>query len=50
MTWHQFRATNDEALGFLCVVSCERDRPQRPGPDDLEALRANPAVSDFIRF
>src|SRR4029079_17920440 len=30
MTWHQFRATNGEELGFLCVVSCERDRPERP--------------------
>src|SRR5437868_8602408 len=27
MTWHQFRAAPDEPLGFLCLVSAERDRP-----------------------
>ncbi len=26
-TVHQFRATGDEPLGFLCVVDRERDRP-----------------------
>ena len=31
-TWHQFRATKGEGLGFLCIVNTERDRPQRPGP------------------
>jgi quercetin dioxygenase-like cupin family protein len=25
---HQFRATGDEALGFLCIVDRERDRPE----------------------
>lgn len=25
---HQFRATGDEPLGFLCVVDRERDRPE----------------------
>ena len=24
---HQFRAANDEPLGFICVVDAERDRP-----------------------
>ena len=49
MTWHQFRATNGEPLGFLCVVSCERDRPQRPTPDEVEELSQVPEVRDFIR-
>ncbi len=31
LTWHQFRADAGEALGFLCLVSKERDRPQLPG-------------------
>jgi quercetin dioxygenase-like cupin family protein len=31
MTWHQFHAAPDEPLGFLCLVSAERDRPQLPG-------------------
>lgn len=49
MTWHQFRATNNEELGFLCIVSNERDRPQRPTPEDLEMLRSNQEVGAFIR-
>lgn len=30
LTWHQFLASAGEALGFLCLVSKERDRPQLP--------------------
>ncbi|MGE5339142.1 MAG: cupin domain-containing protein [Gemmatimonadota bacterium] len=30
MTWHQFCAGADSPLGFLCLVSKERDRPQLP--------------------
>ena len=49
MTWHQFRATGGEPLGFLCLVRRERDKPQRPTAGDLAALRADPAVGAFIR-
>jgi len=49
MTWHQFRATGDEPLGFLCLVRRERDRPRRPTARDLESLRADAAVGAFIR-
>jgi len=49
MTWHQFRATGTEPLGFLCMVKCERDRPQRPTEDDLKMLRSNPTAANFIR-
>jgi mannose-6-phosphate isomerase-like protein (cupin superfamily) len=49
MTWHQFRATGGEPLGFLCLVRSDRDRPQRPAAGDLEALRADAAVGAFIR-
>ena len=38
MTWHQFQAAKDEPLGFLCVVTAERDRPQLPGAEEAEAL------------
>ena len=38
LTWHQFHASPDSALGFLCLVSKERDRPQLPDADDLAAL------------
>ena len=50
MTWHQFRATGDEPLGFLCLVNCERDRPILPTADDLQQLRQIPAVAEFIRI
>lgn len=47
--WHQFRAPDDEPLGFLCMVNAERDRPQLPDADALAALRDDPAVAAFIR-
>ncbi len=49
MTWHQFRANQGEPLGFLCIVSVERDRPQRPGPEEQEELRKSEKVAAFIR-
>ena len=30
LVWHQFHATPDGALGFLCLVPAERDRPELP--------------------
>ena len=47
-TWHQFRATKGEPLGFLCMVNGQRDKPQLPSPADLVALRAAPAVAAFL--
>jgi quercetin dioxygenase-like cupin family protein len=47
-TWHQFRASPSEKLGFLCLVNAHRDRPQLPTPDDLAALRATPVVARFL--
>lgn len=49
LAWHQFRATADAPLGFLCLVNRERDRPQLPDDDDLAALRRTPEVDAFIR-
>ncbi len=49
LTWHQFRAPDDEPLGFLCLVNAERDRPQLPQAEDLEALRADANIAAFIR-
>jgi len=49
LTWHQFRAADDAPLGFLCVVDCERDRPERPDAAALAALRRDPAVAGFVR-
>jgi quercetin dioxygenase-like cupin family protein len=38
LTWHQFRAASDSALGFLCLVARERDRPQLPNADERAAI------------
>lgn len=48
-TWHQFRATRDEPLGFLCMVNTQRDRPQLPTPEDLQELHRQPEVAAFMR-
>jgi mannose-6-phosphate isomerase-like protein (cupin superfamily) len=50
MTWHQFRATTPEPLGFLCLVNIDRDRPERPDEASVSALKAKPQVADFIRL
>lgn len=49
-TWHQFRADENEGLGFLCLVACDRDRPHRPDDAEAEALRAHPVAGPFIRL
>ncbi len=38
MTWHQFHAAPDAPLGFLCLVSKGRDKPQLPSPAERAAL------------
>jgi quercetin dioxygenase-like cupin family protein len=48
LTWHQFQANAGETLGFLCLVASKRDRPERPGAEQLEHLRSDPAVAKFI--
>jgi mannose-6-phosphate isomerase-like protein (cupin superfamily) len=50
MTWHQFRAADDEPMGFLCLVRSERDRPQLPSPADVAELQADPEVARTIRL
>lgn len=48
LTWHQFRATADEPLGFLCMVNATRDRPQLPSPEDMAALATDPTIAAFL--
>ena len=50
LTWHQFRATGDEPLGFLCLVPCDRDRPMRPNEEEADALRSHPTIGSFVRI
>ena len=49
MTWHQFRATEGQPLGFLCMVNSSRDKPQLPSAEDIAALAADPAVASFLQ-
>lgn len=49
MTWHQFRATAGEPLGFLCMVNATRDRPQLPTPEQIADLEQDPQVAKFLR-
>ena len=48
-TWHQFRATKGEPLGFLCMVNRVRDRPQLPSCSELAALSSVPEIAAFLR-
>jgi quercetin dioxygenase-like cupin family protein len=47
--WHQYRAADDEPLGFLCLVKIERDRPTLPTADEIAEMKRNPEVAAFIR-
>jgi mannose-6-phosphate isomerase-like protein (cupin superfamily) len=49
MTWHQFRAAASVPLGFLCLVTTDRDRGARPNEEEFRALRSNPEIDAFIR-
>jgi mannose-6-phosphate isomerase-like protein (cupin superfamily) len=49
MTWHQFRATQGEPLGFLCMVNATRDKPQLPSAEDLAKLQADAKIAAFLR-
>lgn len=47
--WHQFQTVGDEPFGFLCMVTCERDRPVLPDADQLAVLASDPEIAGFIR-
>jgi len=48
MTWHQFRATGEEPLGFLCMVNAMRDKPQLPTQEELAEFERDPRIADFL--
>jgi quercetin dioxygenase-like cupin family protein len=48
LTWHQFRASADEPLGFLCMVNAVRDKPQLPSAEDLAQLKADEKIAAFL--
>jgi quercetin dioxygenase-like cupin family protein len=47
-TWHHFKADPKEPFGFLCLVASDRDRPHRPTKRELEELRSNKKIAEFI--
>jgi mannose-6-phosphate isomerase-like protein (cupin superfamily) len=49
LTWHQFQTAGDEPLGFICMVDCDRDVPERPDAAALASMRRDPAVAAFIK-
>ena len=49
MTWHQFRASKGEPLGFLCMVNTKRDKPQIPSAQDLAKLEQDAMIAAFLR-
>ena len=49
MTWHQFRATSGEPLGFLCMVNATRDKPELPSAEDLAKLERDAKIAAFLR-
>ena len=50
MTWHQFRATTSEPLGFLCLVNVERDKPERPRRGERRRVEGAAQGGEFIRL
>lgn len=47
-TWHQFKADEEESLGFFCLVNARRDAPVYPTAEDVKALRKKPEVAAFL--
>lgn len=49
-TPHQFVNTGNQPFGFLCPVDAERDAPMPLSEDELDALRAVPAVRAAMKI
>ena len=47
--WHQFKSTDNDYLGFLCLVKVERDRPTLPTKEEINQMKENKLVADFIK-
>ena len=49
-TWHQFYAGAHQPLGFLCLVDCERDRPVRPTSEEINTLKQQRTIAQWMRL
>jgi quercetin dioxygenase-like cupin family protein len=47
-SWHQFRASKGEPMGFLCMVNTRRDKPQLPSEEEMAELKRDPRVAEFL--
>ena len=47
-TIHQFRANKGDYIGFLCLVNQDRDKVKLLSPEEMEMLRANPKIKEFL--
>lgn len=47
--FHQFHASGDEPLGFLCIVDRDRDRPALPSEEELAQLRRHDHIRRRMR-
>lgn len=47
-TIHQFRANKGDYLGFLCLVNLDRDKVKIPDAEEIEAMKENPVVKNFL--
>ena len=42
------RANKGDYVGFLCLVNVDRDKVKIPSPEEIEALKDNPTVKEFL--
>jgi quercetin dioxygenase-like cupin family protein len=47
--FHQFHASPESPLGFLCIVDRTRDRPELPSDEEFDRLASNPLVARLLR-
>ncbi len=48
-TLHQFHASSDQVLGFICIVDRQRDRPELASREELARLRSIEDLREFIK-
>ena len=45
---HQFRANQDDHLGFLCLVNVDRDKVQVITEEEQAVMMENPVIEEFL--
>ncbi len=49
-TPHQLIASEDEPLGFICIVDVERDRPTPLSEEELRRIKEDPELASKVKF